>query len=390
MKSSPHARSLLPLIALQGAVSTMVGFIGFFVMHAGDVQALFRFTAWMLSTAVASTLLAYLLGPRLKLDGRRMLRLGFLLPGLLLLCTTPSPALLALAYGSFIGLTWGARHWLEMSLLQNLERDRYAAQCGTLSVVFGIATTFLATLLLARYAEQAHVVYRLYGLICLLGAFACGKRIPQTEPVALNDPLSIFRQREFLACMPLFFLESGLFGITHALSSAGAVKALGSASHFGWVTTVASLAGGVALYFSRKNRGIDNRARWLGASCLVVGCAFLLLGASPWIPALFTGYLILKALGGPFLSASEQVLNQRTLDIRGSLSDRIIARECVLWLLRMISLFLFWGLANSLPPRQMIAVGAVLLAVAIGLEYLYGHVWYGRDAKTLPRANQTA
>jgi hypothetical protein len=114
-----------------------------------------------------------------------------------------------------------------------------------------------------------------------------------------------------------------------------------------------------------------------------------LLGLSPWIPALFTGYLVLKALGGPFLSASEQVLNQRTLDIRGSLSDRIIARECVLWMLRMISLFLFWGLANSLPPKQMIAVGSALLALATGLEYLYGHVWYWRDAKSLAHANQT-
>ncbi|MGV3742838.1 MAG: hypothetical protein ACO1NO_11070, partial [Burkholderiaceae bacterium] len=349
MNSSPHTRTLLPAIALQGAVSTMVGFIGFFIMQANNVHALFRFTAWMLTAAVASTLLAYLLGPRLKLDGRRMMQLGFFMPALLLLFGNRSTGMLALAYGSFIGLTWGARHWLEMSLLKNAERDRYAAQCGTLTVVLGIATTFAATLLLARFAERSEVVYRLYGVICLLGVLACGKGLPDTEPVSVTDPFSILKQREFLACMPLFFLESGLFGITHALSSAGAVKALGSASHFGWVSTVAGLVGGIALYFSRKKRGIDNRAHWLGISCFVVGSAFILLGASAWFPALFVGYLVLKALGGPFLSASEQVLNQRTLDIRGSLSDRIIARECILWMLRMASLFLFWGLAHSLP-----------------------------------------
>lgn len=390
MRSSPHARALLPLIALQGAVSTMVGFIGFFVMHADNVHALFRFTAWMLTTAMASTLLAYLLGPRLKLDGRRMLRLGFLIPGLLILLCPPSPTLLALAYGSFIGLTWGARHWLEMSLLRDLERDRYAAQCGTMTVAFGIATTFVATLLLAQFFEQSQFVYRFYGAICLLGALMCGKRIPHTEPVSLADPFSVLKQREFLACMPLFFLESGLFGITHALSSAGAVKALSSASHFGWLSTVAGLAGGVALHFSRKKRSLDNRAHWLGASCLVVGSAFILLGASAWIPALFSGYLILKALGGPFLSASEQVLNQRTLDIRGRLPDRIIARECVLWSFRMISLFLFWGLAHSLPPKQMLAIGSALLAIATGLEYLYGQAWFWRDAKGLQKADGTA
>ncbi|RJF96826.1 hypothetical protein D3870_20810 [Noviherbaspirillum cavernae] len=372
MNISSHERALLPLIALQGAVGTLAGFIGFFIMRAHDVNALFGFTAGMLTTAIAATFLAYLFGPRLKLTGKRLLKLGFLVPGLLILCGDGSIAVMALAYGSFVGLSWSARHWLEMSLLADAERDGYAAHSGALTVVFGIVTTLVATLLLAGTAEQSRYVYLLYGAICLAGGALLGNRIPETPPVSIRDPLSVIRQPEFIACLPLFFLESGLFGISQALASAGAVKALNSASHFGWVATVAGLAGGVALYFTRKNRGVQNRVHWLGGSCLVVGIAFVLLGASAWIPALYIGYTVLKSAGGPFLAASEQVLNQRTLDIQGSLSDRIFAREFVLWGLRMISLLMFWALATRLSPTHILAVGSTLLALATAMEYVFG------------------
>jgi hypothetical protein len=66
------------------------------------------------------------------------------------------------------------------------------------------------------------------------------------------------------------------------------------------------------------------------------------------------------------------VLNQRTLDIRGSLSDRIFAREFVLWVLRMVSLCMFWALANVLSSTHLLAVGSALLAIATGMEYVMG------------------
>lgn len=383
MHSSIHARALLPLIALQGAIGTLGGFIGFFVISNYDMHAMFSFTAWMLTAAMLATLLAYAFGARLGLDGKRMLQLGFLLPGLLILFGDQSTLTLAIAYGSFNGLTWGARHWLEMSLIKDGERDRYAAHCASLTVILGIITTLGATILLAKFSEQSEYVYRLYGVLCVAGALLLGNRIPRTKPVSISNPVSVVKQPEFIACLPLFFLESGLFGITHALSSAGAVNALGSASHFGWVATVAGLAGGVALHLTRQKRDIDNRANWLGASCLVVGFSFVLLGASAWLPVLYIGHQIFKALGTPFLSASEQVLNQRTLDIRGQLSDRVVAREFVLWLLRMISLLLFWALANVLSPLQLLATGSALLALATGMEYLIGQNWFWSQSKVI-------
>ncbi|MEN3365067.1 MAG: hypothetical protein V7606_2341, partial [Burkholderiales bacterium] len=59
MTLTPHQRALLPLIALQGAVATIGGFIGFFVVGKQDVNAMFRFTAGMLTAAMVSTFIAY-------------------------------------------------------------------------------------------------------------------------------------------------------------------------------------------------------------------------------------------------------------------------------------------------------------------------------------------
>ncbi|TFV88426.1 hypothetical protein E4K72_21925 [Oxalobacteraceae bacterium OM1] len=380
MTVSAHERALLPGVALQGAVGALGGFIGFFITAAYRVEAMFMFTAVMQTAATASIVLSYLAGPRLRLDGRRLLRLGFLLPGLLLLFGDGSVTVLGIAFGSFIGLTWGARHWLEMLLLRDEERDGYAAHSGAATVALSVAATLATTVLLAVAGEHSRLVYQLYGVLCIAGAFSLGKRIPRTEPVSLNRPLDVLRQPEFLACLPLFFLESGLFGIGQCLASAGAAHSLGSASDFGWVSTVAGMAAGAALYVTRSRRGVENRLRWLGGSCFVVGLSFVLLGASAWLPGLFVVYSVLKAAGGPFLAASEQVLNQRTLDIRGALADRIAARECVLWVLRMGSLLLFWGLTAHMKPMTVLVAGSFSLAVATALEYAFGKALLWRRA----------
>lgn len=380
MKLTPHERALLPLIGLQGVIGSLGGFIGYFIVDNQNLHALFRYTAGMLTAAMASTFIAYLLGPRLHLSGRRLFRLGFLVPGLLLLAGRGSVATMALAYGSFVGMTWGARHALEMTLLQDEERDRYASHSVTVAVALGVAATLASTLVLIGFAERSRYLYHAYGAACVIGALMLGRTIPDTEPVSIKDPLSVMRQPQFLACLPLFFLESGLFGVTQALASVGATNALGSASHFGWVATAAGLVGGLALYVTRRSRDAQNRSHWLGASCLVVALSFVLLGASAWVPALYIAYSVLKAAGQPFLSASEQVLNQRTLDIQGALPDRIFAREFVLWALRMASLGVFWGLADVLAPLHLLVVGSALLAAATGMEYAVGKAlfWSGR------------
>lgn len=382
MKLTSHQRALLPLIGLQGAVGSLGGFVGFFVIGAQDLHAMFRYTAGMLTAAMVATFLACFFGRRFNLTGRRLFRLGFLLPGLLILGGEGTVATMAIAYGAFIGMTWSARHSLEMSLLQDAERDRYAAHSVTTMIVLGVVATLIATLVLAGSAERSEYVYWLYGALCVLGAVFLGKSVPDTAPVSLTAPLSVLRQPRFIACLPLFFLESGLFGISQAMASAGAVHALGSASRFGWVATVAGLVGGGALYITRKSRSVHNRAHWFGGASLVVGLAFALLGASAWIPALYIAYTVLRAAGMPFLSASQQVLNQCTLDIRGELSDRIFARELVLWMLRMVSLGLFWGLANVLSPLHLLVAGSALLAAATGMEYAIGKTMFWKSGAT--------
>ncbi|HZW20685.1 hypothetical protein [Noviherbaspirillum sp.] len=384
MKSRPHQRSLLPLAALQGAVGSFGGFIGFFVIGAHDLDALFRYTAAMLTAAMASTFLAYLISPRLRIGGTGLVRLGLLFPGLLLLVADGSVALTAIAFGSYLGMTWTGRHALEMSLLADSERDPYAARSGTATIVLSFSATLASTVLLAAFSEQSRYVYWLYGAFCIFGALFLGKAIPPTDPVVLKAPLAVIRQPRFIACLPIFFLESGLFGISQAMAATGASNALGVASHFGWVTTVAGLAGGAALYITRKKRNKDNRAHWFGGACLVMSASYLLLGASAWIPALYIVHSMMRAAGAPFLAASQQVLNQCTLDIRGELADRIFARELVLWVLRMAALFLFWGLAMVLTPLHLFLAGSAFLAGAMATEYAIGRAlfWSSAAART--------
>lgn len=376
-----HERSLLPFVALQGAVCTLSGFIGYFLMRQRGHEAMFEFTAIMLTFAMLAAALAYGFGARLGLTGKKLMKLGFFVPGVVLLCGNQSVWAMSFAFGCFLGLTWSARHWLEMQLLGDGQRDAYASHAGALAVAGGIAATLLSTLLLSHTANSARLLYGLYGMLCLIAAWRLGRGMPEAPMQPLKAPLALVRQPDFVACLPLFFLESGLFGLGQAITSIGASRAMGSAAALGTVATVAGLAGGVGLYLSARKRDIDNRASWLGGSCLAMAVAFLFLAGSAWIPGLFVVHLIAKAAAGPFLGASEHVLNQRALDFAGDLGDRIVVREVTLWVLRMVSLLGFWALSTAMPPAVMLAVGAVLMALAVALEYVVAETWFGEGVR---------
>lgn len=369
---SRSRHNLLPFVALQASVGTLGGFIGFFVVGNQDIGAIFQYSALMLSFIAGSLLLAYVLGPRLGLTSKHILKLGFFIPGFILLTGHESVLSMAAAFGILQGCTWAARHLLEMSLIPDRERDSYASKAGFISVVGGIAATLSATLVLAWSNDSKQWVYELYGLACVLASFTLGRNMAATPMKPLVNPIAVLMQREFISSMPLFFLQSGFLGLGLAVGAVGASRALGSASSFGWVATVAGLTGGIGLYLTRNNRGVENRARWLGGSCMAVAFSFALLGASAWIPLLFVVFTIVKAMADPFLGASELVLNQKVLEIRGELNDRIVAREVTFWAMRMVSLGAFWLLSSALTPVQLLATGSAVMAVAVFLEYLIG------------------
>lgn len=380
MNISRHERALLPFIAFQAAVGTLGGFIGYFVVGNQDVNAMFQFAALMLTFVAASLILAYVVGPRLCLSSKHLLKIGFFIPGVILLSGYESVLSMAAAFGILQGLTWAARHLLEMSLISDRERDGYASHAGAISVIGGILATLAATVVLALSKESRQYVYWMYGSACILASFMLGRGMSCSPLKHLKNPIAVLKQREFTACLPLFFLQSGFMGLALAVGAVGANKALASASSFGWVATVAGLAGGIGLYLTRNSRGVDNRSRWLGGSCLAVAVAFAMLGASAWVPALFIISSMIKAVADPFLGASELVLNQKALEIQGELNDRIVAREFAFWALRMTSLGSFWILSSALTPVQLLATGSAILAFAVALEFLIGQGWFADAA----------
>lgn len=377
-----HEQEMLLFVAFQGAIGTLAAFIGYFVVGVDDINAMFRFTAYMLSDASGCALFVYLLGPYFGLTGRRLMRLSFLIPGALLLTGNESVPMMAAVYGLFLGLTWSARYWLEMSVLSDAERDSYASRSGALAVAGGIVATLVATLFLAKTGNSSHALYKLYGMVCIGAGLMLGRNVTEAPMVPAKNPLAVIAQPEFRNCLPLFFLESGLLGVGGAVGSVGAAMSLGSASDLGWVSSVAGLAGAAALYVTRKSRGVHNRSGWLGWSCFAVAISFVLLGASAWLPALFVAHSILRSAAGPFLNASEHVLNQRALDIRGELVDRIVARDLVMWVMRMGSLLTFWWLSNAMSPAHLLEIGSAILALGAAAEYAIGQAWFAADART--------
>lgn len=366
---------LLPSVALQGAMGTLGGFLGFFIAGTADVARMIEFTAMMMTVTMLAIVLAYALGPALRLTGRRLFKLGFGLPGLLLIAGGGSHLIIAAAFGLFMGLTACARVWLEMNLLADHHRDAYAAKAGASSIALSLLTTVLATLLLSTSGEDSQFLFAAYGVACLTGGLVLGNQLPNTPAVALDAPLSVMRQPAFLACLPLFFLQSGLFGLGMALGAAGAAHAMDAASSLGWAASAAAVVGGLALFASRNLRHPDNRAPWMAIACVGIIFGFSLLGASAWEPQLFVAHMVLMAAVGPFWSASEHVLNQRTLEIRGALPDVIVAREAVYWASRMAVLGVLWLLAQEVAPPTLIACGAATMACIAALQYLIARRW---------------
>lgn len=379
---------MAPFIAVQAALTPLGGFAAVFVMADQGTIAVVQYAALMLGVAGAATVSSFALGRLWPMQAGTLVRAGFLAPVLLLPLafhssgTSPEGAFgvpvavaLALAFGTFLGLTWGARHWFELQVLGDEERDGYATHAVALAVGIGLATTLTVSALLTLAGERREPVYGLFMLLGLLGAAWAPRHLPAAPPVRLVAPMQVLRQPGYRACLPLFFLESGLLGIGQVLNATGAVRALGEASHYGWAASAATLAGAAALYAARGHRHSANRVGWMRSACAGVVLAAALLGASAWWPALFVLHLLLNASVQPFWSASEHVLNQRAMDLHGAVGDRVVAREGTLAVLRLLTLGAFWLLAAGLDDRQRLICGAALVAAAATLEYRLGRAW---------------
>jgi hypothetical protein len=378
--SAPSAlhRRIRAFVGVQACLSTLVGFGPVLVYAENGLIATVHYTFLMLTATMAGTVLAYASSALWRVDARRMAYAALVVPLLGLGFAQGRPTLLALAVGGFLGLSWGARHWLELGLLADAERDDHAAHCTVIGVVTGLLSIGAASAWLTWAGDGAQATQRLYlgfAGVAALGLVAVVPRLPAGASLQLQAPLALLRQPAYRACLPLYALESGLFGVGLVLGASGAISALGSASHYGWVATLATLVGAFALHRLRHRRHQANRDRAMALACAGIAVAQALLGLSAWLPALYVLHLMLQAGVAPFWMASEQVLNQRTLDIHGALADRIVVRESTLWLFRVTLLALFWGVMHDATPAALLQVGASLMVAATVLEYLIGRAW---------------
>lgn len=376
----PLERQLLPFVALQGAFTTLAGFGALLVYTQGGMAASVQYTACMLGIAMLSIMSPFVLGRALKLRGKRLVRLSFGVPAVALWWADGHPLVLALSFGGFLGWSWAARHWLELSTLKDAERDAYATHVTVVTVVASLLTTAVVATLLSLMDESPMAVYGSYAVLAAVASVWAARSLPNTPVMQWERPLAVVRQPGFKACLPLYFLESGMLGIGMVLGAGGASQALGQVSHYGWVSVVATVVGAAALFALRRKRHSGNRVRWMGLACIGMASGQLLLGASVLHPALYVLHLLLIACVLPFWQASEQVLNQRAMDLHGALADRIVVREMVLGLSRLLALGLFWLLVRHWTPVSVLLVGTTMMASAAVLEWALGRALLRRAA----------
>ncbi len=368
-------KSVFPLVAMQSLVSTLLGFSAVLVYAEHGMRGTVVFAAVVLTVIMLGVVTPLVVGRWLGLTPAGLVRTAFLLPGLSLFWVAGHTEWLALVVGGFIGLTWGARHWLELSLLADAQRDRYATVVSATSVLSSLIGSLLASTVLSGSGESAQALYGAYALVALWGAWWAPRRLPTLPPLGLVAPRVVVRQPAYWRALPLYFLESGLWGMAMVLGASGAVRALGAASHFGWISSLATVLGALALLALRKQRHGANRVRWMGAAAVGMALAHTALGASVWWAGFFVLHLLTQAVAHPFWMASEQVLNQRVLDLHGAIVDRIVLRELTLWALRLLTLGVFWATVQGWPWERTLVLGAAFMAAVTLMEWALGSLW---------------
>ncbi len=360
---------------MQSLLSTMLGFAAVLVYADHGMRGAVVFAAVVLTVIMLGVCAPLVAGRWLRFTPAGLVRVAFLLPGLALFWAAGHIEWLALVVGGFMGLTWGARHWLELSLLEDAQRDRYATTASTTAVLSSLVGSLIAAAVLSGSGESAKILYWAYALMALWGAWWAPRKLPVLPPLGLVSLRTVASQPSYWRTLPLYFLESGMWGMAMVLGASGAVRSLGAASHFGWVTSMATVLGAFALYALRKQRHGGNRVRWMGMAALGMALAHAALGASIWWAGFFVMHLLTQAVAQPFWMASEQVLNQRALDLQGAITDRVVLRELTLWTLRLATLGVFWATVHDWPWERTLVLGSGFMVLVTLLEWLVGSYW---------------
>ena len=379
----PLARRLLVFIALQGALSTFLALGSVVIVAEQGLSAAVTYSAWFLTAIVVSMVAPLWVSRWVTLPASILVRASFAVPAVCLPWSVGEPVLQACAMGSYIGLSWCARQSLELGLLRDEERDLYASQVTTWTVTSSLLTTALVSFVLLQTPDETRALYAFYTLLAMVGVVFAGRRLPQSPAAHLDAPWAVMRQPTYRRCLPLYGLESGLWGINIVTGASGAVQVLEKTSTFAGLVSLATLVGAASLWVMRHRRHAGNRARWMGLACvgMVVAHAMVAVAVNwPQWPLIYGLHLLLLAAVTPFWQASEQVLNQRLMDLNGTLADRIAVREITLWGFRFTGLWVFWWLFSSWTPAHLLMLSTALTMTCFVLEWWIARHWLSQDA----------
>jgi hypothetical protein len=379
------ARRLLVFVALQGAMSTFLALGSVVIVAEQGLSAAVTYSAWFVTAIAISLVAPFLVARWVPLSAGALVRASFAIPAVLLPWSVGQPEWQACAMGGYIGMSWCARQSLELGLLRDEERDLYASQVTAWTVTASLLTTALVSVVLLQAADETRALYAFYSILAMVGVVLAGRRLPAAPAAHLDAPWAVMRQPAYRRCLPLYGLESGLWGINIVTGASGAVQVLEKTSTFAGLVSLATVAGAVSLWVMRHRRHAGNRLRWMGLACIgmVVAHAMVAVAVAwPQWPLIYGIHLLLLAAVTPFWQASEQVLNQRLMDLHGSLADRIAVREISLWGFRFSGLWVFWWLFGHWTPAHLLMLSTALVVLCLMLEWWISRHWLSGDAST--------
>lgn len=278
--------------------------------------------------------------------------------------------LLAAGGGFFRGLTYGARLWMEANLKGSGVRQSYLAMTEASGVVLRLSAPSVALVFL-WFSPRVENVFFAAGVLALV--FLLFSKAPA---VAFGGPgrvrlLTLWRQREYWATAPYYFVEGMGHALRTALFVSGAMAVVSSIKGYAVVEIGASLvAAGLLVAQSRKavaGPSLQKLRQYLG----LLGAGWLALAAAMAQPWLLPVFVVLYAFSFPLVSTQKAGITLTGIvKAPGSLESNLMGRAVLQVVARVGILALFLVVHQAGVSQAQLLLGMVGCAVfLLPLEY---------------------
>lgn len=374
---APDAVLWRSTLAFQAVETFFTGLVGAYAFQQAAVPGVLAFIAvqqfvTLAGHAWANRMMSSPAWPALRTQraGVAGLAVILLVAGL---APLPSPwnlVLLSAGGGFCRGVTYGARLWMEANLKGGGVRQSYLAMTEASGVVLRLSapSVALAFLWFSPRVENVFFAAGILALVFLVLSKAPAVSFGAPGPTRL---LTLWRQREYWATAPYYFVEGMGHALRTALFVSGAMTVVGSIKGYALVEIGASLvAAGLLVAQSRKAVAGPSLHR-LRLYLALLGAGWVALAAAMAQPWLLPVFVVLYAFSFPLVSTQKAGITLTGIvKAPGSRESNLMGRAVLLVVARVGILALFLVAYLMGVPQAHLLLGMVGCAVLLlPLEY---------------------